>query len=253
MSNRPPLSFLTKRELIQTLDLINSSSEIATETELKDILVRVREIVPCEHIIAGLGQADHSGSFQGFVKLVNVSYPLGWVTAYVDQRYGEVDPILRTHFKGFRTQKWTGTFQKVRSRREKEFIDSARSFGLSEGITLGICSPEKKSWSVFSFSGLSIEEHKRHEYLLESLMPHFHQALLRIVSPSPISSYNVSPREREVLNWMKEGKSTRDISEILQISERTVYFHVQNIFLKFRASSRCHAVAIALQEKIIGH
>ena len=61
----------------------------------------------------------------------------------------------------------------------------------------------------------------------------------------------ISVREREVLNWIKEGKTSWEISKILRISERTVNFHVHNILSKLQATSRGHALAIAMGQKII--
>ncbi|MBI1821823.1 MAG: autoinducer binding domain-containing protein [Nitrospirae bacterium] len=246
-------SSLSKRDLSQLLDLVHSSMEITAETQLEELLDHVRNLIPCENIVSALGELNESFLFQGFDKIVNVSYPMGWATAYLEQGYEKVDPVLRSHFKRFKTQKWTDTFQKARTRREKEFINSARSFGLSKGITLGTFSPESRKWTIFSFSGPSIEEHDRHEDILEYLLPHFHQALIRTISSSPLTTPRISFREREVLNWMKKGKTSGDISQILKITERTVNFHVHNILFKLRATSRSHAVAIALREKIISY
>jgi DNA-binding CsgD family transcriptional regulator len=53
-------------------------------------------------------------------------------------------------------------------------------------------------------------------------------------------------REREVLAWLREGKNSWDISVILNITERTVNFHVQNIKRKTNAVSRAQALAVAL-------
>ena len=50
---------------------------------------------------------------------------------------------------------------------------------------------------------------------------------------------------------MSEGKCTWDISRILRITERTVYYHSQNIMHKLEATSRSHAVSIALKRGII--
>ncbi len=61
----------------------------------------------------------------------------------------------------------------------------------------------------------------------------------------------LSLREREVLHWLKKGKSSWDIAAILNISERTVYFHVNNIMQKLNAVSRTQAVAIALEKGLI--
>lgn len=56
----------------------------------------------------------------------------------------------------------------------------------------------------------------------------------------------ISEREREVLGWLVHGKNTAGVAAVLGITERTVKFHVGNILRKLNATSRTHAVAIAL-------
>jgi len=54
-------------------------------------------------------------------------------------------------------------------------------------------------------------------------------------SDDPISS--LTPREREVLELMAEGRSNRAIAERLVVTERAVEKHVTNIFGKLRLSA----------------
>ena len=61
----------------------------------------------------------------------------------------------------------------------------------------------------------------------------------------------LSPRERTVLIWMKEGKTNWEIAKILGLSERTVRFHVGSIFEKLGVTSRTQAVARALGSGLI--
>lgn len=61
----------------------------------------------------------------------------------------------------------------------------------------------------------------------------------------------LSKRERVVLEWLKKGKSSWDISKIMNISERTVNFHIYNIIQKLDALNRTHAVAIAIEKGLI--
>lgn len=61
----------------------------------------------------------------------------------------------------------------------------------------------------------------------------------------------ISIREKEVLAWLKKGKSSWDIAVILGISERTVNYHVKNIMQKLNAVSRTHAVAVAMEQGLI--
>ena len=61
----------------------------------------------------------------------------------------------------------------------------------------------------------------------------------------------LSKREKEVLLWSKRGKSSWEISAILNISERTVNFHVNNIMQRLNVVSRIQAVAVAIERGLI--
>ncbi len=51
--------------------------------------------------------------------------------------------------------------------------------------------------------------------------------------------------KKECLMWMAKGRNNNDIAAILELSERTIKFHIKNIMQKFNASNRTEAVAIA--------
>jgi LuxR family transcriptional activator of bioluminescence operon len=51
--------------------------------------------------------------------------------------------------------------------------------------------------------------------------------------------------------WACEGKTTWEISRIVEISERTVIYHLHNSAQKLGASNRQHAVAIAIGKGLI--
>jgi len=62
---------------------------------------------------------------------------------------------------------------------------------------------------------------------------------------------HVTRREIEVLQWLQQGKSSWEIAKILNLSERTVNFHVYNIMEKIEAANRPQMVAIALRLGIL--
>ncbi len=64
-------------------------------------------------------------------------------------------------------------------------------------------------------------------------------------------SVRLSPRELEVLNLLKLGKTSWDISRILRITERTVNYHVGNIMQKLDATNRIQAVYEAVNLELI--
>jgi DNA-binding CsgD family transcriptional regulator len=67
----------------------------------------------------------------------------------------------------------------------------------------------------------------------------------------PPTPHSLTPREREVLTWVAQGKSASEIGEILRIVKRTVDEHVQTATRKLGAANRAQAVAIALRRRII--
>lgn len=59
----------------------------------------------------------------------------------------------------------------------------------------------------------------------------------------------LSPRELEVLKWVRDGKSTWEIGVILAISEGTVANHVRKISEKLGVASRTQAVVKAMRHE----
>ena len=61
----------------------------------------------------------------------------------------------------------------------------------------------------------------------------------------------LTKREIQLLHWMVEGHSNREIAKELFISENTVKYHIRNIFQKLEVQNRTEAVAYALREGLI--
>lgn len=55
----------------------------------------------------------------------------------------------------------------------------------------------------------------------------------------------LTAREREILRWTSEGKTAEIIGAILNISTRTVNFHISNVLTKLVAVNKVQAVAKA--------
>jgi two-component system, NarL family, response regulator len=61
----------------------------------------------------------------------------------------------------------------------------------------------------------------------------------------------LTPREKDVLSLLVEGKSNKEIGVALDISEATIKSHVSVILMKLGAADRTQAVVIALQRGIL--
>ena len=96
------------------------------------------------------------------------------------------------------------------------------------------------------FAGIYTEEplDSQARTMFSQLMPLFFLKISRAYTDGSIPA--LTKRQQEVLFWIKEGKTAWDISKLLVVSERTVNFHLDNIFKKLEAVNRPHAVARAI-------
>jgi DNA-binding CsgD family transcriptional regulator len=106
--------------------------------------------------------------------------------------------------------------------------------------------------TFFSFAGGDADGTQRFVRLLEYLLPSIHRVLIANThTPLFNRVKGLSPREMTVLLWMKQGKTNWEIAQIVGVTERTVRFHVEGIFMKLDASSRTQAVALAMEHGLL--
>lgn len=60
----------------------------------------------------------------------------------------------------------------------------------------------------------------------------------------------LTKREKDVLCWAAEGKTAWEIGAILSISERTVKFHLSNIYRKLGVHTRAQALMTAIRNDL---
>jgi LuxR family maltose regulon positive regulatory protein len=61
----------------------------------------------------------------------------------------------------------------------------------------------------------------------------------------------LSAREAQILNFLKTGLPNKSIANELHVSERTVKFHLQNIFEKLHVNNRTEALSVAHQLRLV--
>ncbi|HYD81450.1 MAG TPA: helix-turn-helix transcriptional regulator [Paucimonas sp.] len=67
-----------------------------------------------------------------------------------------------------------------------------------------------------------------------------------------ISLNNLTAKEAKVLHWVVEGKTSWEVGKILSISERTVKFHLANIYSKLNVANRVQAVSVVSRGNKLG-
>ncbi|HKZ52284.1 MAG TPA: response regulator transcription factor [Candidatus Acidoferrales bacterium] len=88
-----------------------------------------------------------------------------------------------------------------------------------------------------------------------TLLSHFVDRILSLTRGHSLLSgpAGLSPREREVLEALLENLSNKEVAARLNISERTVKFHVSNLLTKFGVRRRADLIVLCLQGGLAGH
>jgi DNA-binding NarL/FixJ family response regulator len=69
--------------------------------------------------------------------------------------------------------------------------------------------------------------------------------------PSATESESISDREREVLEWMTQGLTKKEIATKVNLSIHTVSTHLRNIYTKLHVNTRGAAVAKAIRDNLV--
>ncbi|MCU1428337.1 MAG: transcriptional regulator, LuxR family [Actinomycetia bacterium] len=79
---------------------------------------------------------------------------------------------------------------------------------------------------------------------LDSMIPEAHPAGAAAVDQVPMP-FSLTPRERQVLAFVADGRTNRQIADALFINEKTASVHVSNILSKLGVANRGEAAAVA--------
>ncbi|MDA8090906.1 MAG: autoinducer binding domain-containing protein [Nitrospiraceae bacterium] len=242
------LNLLSKAEIIVLVGIIQQSLECETVEQFKYLVIKLKKYLAFDYAISGFAKTE-DGKPAAY-NILNISYPEEWLGIYEKNGYPRTDPIVREHFSGFGLQFWADTYKKFKP--TKKFLMEAEDFNLKGGYTTGTRNRSGSYGSIFTLAGSNLERDRHTEVVLKIITPHLHNSMMRIEMSAKRRGIKISFREKEVLNWLKEGKSSWDISAILKVSENTVNFHIKNIMHKFDTVNRTQAVAKAIETGVIG-
>jgi DNA-binding CsgD family transcriptional regulator len=241
----------SKQECQHALQVFHYAAQAETSEDVRDVLIQFQELFPFNRLLGGLARLSSNGTFEGFSNVVNVSYPDEWLYLYWKNGYAEIDPVFRAASRSPGTQIWKQTYRQTTSKEELEFIETARGFGLADGITTSAVDQACGLATFYSFAGGEGVDAERYAPLVEYFGHHLHLALMRTARKNAPATdkcvKELSPREVTILNWIKNGKTNWEVGQILGVTERTVRFHIASIFVKLDVTSRSQAVAAAME------
>jgi len=239
------------------IELIDTVSRAETVDALHSICSRLCEDYGFERFIYG---ARIPTSFVKPYFIFISGYPKEWRDHYTANNYMVVDPTVGYCSKNITPLLWDGTATLDREGETSEvrrFMSEARDFGITRGVSF----PVHTAQGDFAMLSLASNDAKRvTEPRIQRVLPlgqlftaYLHEAVRRVFDSDvlPLAKVDLTNRERQCLLWATEGKTTWETSQILNISERTVIFHLKNVQEKLGVNNRQQAVARAVSLGII--
>lgn len=190
--------------------------------------------------------------------LVVSTYPDEWQAHYIEADLDKIDPVLTECMKGVTPIDWGNILTRDEvSKRQRALFHDARDIGLKFGMTVPVHGYGAEFALVSVTSDATEKEFREikseyvHELHIASL--YYHTAIKKNVDKEAGQQEKVrlTAREMECLLWAAQGKTAWETSEILDISEDTVNFHIKNAMKKFGVYNKRQAVVKAIMLALI--
>jgi DNA-binding CsgD family transcriptional regulator len=165
--------------------------------------------------------------------------PKGWNDVYAQRGFAQSNFVTR----GARRQATPFVWSSISARHEqadREMWGVLTDFGLRDGIAVPSHGPGYLGVISLSWSRFEHGDDLRRAIVLAS---HYVHERMRELSPPLLDPVMLTPRERDCLAFVAQGKSDWDISQIMGIAESTVHTHVERAKKRLGVKTRMQAVA----------
>lgn len=246
---REGAGLLSKSDLGSLLDIVQKALHVSCGEELKELWPSIAELADLDGGIFGVSKTQTKERGVKF-DLVTFGIDPEWLEDYRVSQLIEEDPLVKAALQLKHPVSWKEAARlairiDASAFRNSRFREHARASGLESGYIFSrrslYVSQAIAVTAVTTGSRLMTE---RQCQLLTILLPHLNEILMR---QGFSTATELSAREQEVLRWATAGKSNWEVAQILNISERTVKFHLKNIYRKLEVNNKSHAVAEAMR------
>lgn len=222
------------------------------KTDINRILLLINSLAPFASAAFLQFKVSHR-KIEHLHKMVGEGIHKQWIDIYQENNFAMIDPVVLNARCEYRAFEWHEAF-KMHPCQNKQFMDYMSKFGLKTGIAYAY--PFDLVSGRLSLLSLQLDDTQdveHYKFILECLLPHIHYATEKYLKIED-SHYqlDLSSRELEVLKWVEQGKKSREIGRILEISENTVKYHLSNVFMKLDVTNRVQAIAKARTHHLIG-
>lgn len=229
---------------VKALDFVDAVENVRCAEEAVDLLRKtIAEAGFSAFVMCGL--PDATTDFRK--RMIADGWPSGWASLYVSEDFSRDDPVERHCLRVVEPFSWSeAPYNPTDEPLAHQVMMRAVDFGMKRGFCVPIHYGDGSGAAV-SLAGERPELTPQTRAAMHLMALYAHHRVRSLVRPIEPNTRLLSGREREVLNWAKNGKTDWEISVILNISERTARAHMQSAARKLHAVNRTSTIVHALR------
>lgn len=168
-------------------------------------------------------------------------WPEDWAARYFERQYVRRDPTIH-HCIGSTVPLLWSALDLDKENPASRIMNEAREFRLTDGITIPQLTLDGVRIGV-SFAGDRIDKSPHAIITLTVLASYAVARALQLRADTIDGAVPLSPRERECLRWVSEGKTAPDVALLIGVHCKTVEKHLATVRKKLGALNTPQAVA----------
>jgi DNA-binding CsgD family transcriptional regulator len=173
----------------------------------------------------------------------------GWSERYVRRNYAASSLIARELLSRNSSYSWGDVLASSTDPAQDRIFHEAREHGLRDGLFTPIRWTDRSYAAVVTAGHDACLDDPLYRTMTEVLSSFYAHECRRLGVAPPAARALLSPRQRDCLAWVRHGKSSTDIADLLGISAQTVEEHVAEACRKLGVRTRVQA---AVEASLLG-
>jgi LuxR family transcriptional regulator, quorum-sensing system regulator CviR len=250
------LKSIPKSDLILLLEVTHELLTARSPRQFQSCFKKLQRLILYDSSICIFSDKDTIKNKKPFYHYCTMNFSEEFAEQYAKEGYYEKSSVFKAVLKDDQPCHWKSYWSRTMDQNGIISMKLAHSYGYLDGWISANSYQHDPGVAFLVFAGQKVDSDQRTAAILKYITPHFAESIMDTFRSSirrlkQYEQFKLTPRQLEVLNWIKEGKSAWDISIILNRSESAVIWHANNIMRKLCAQNRTHAVAIAMRQQLI--
>lgn len=238
---------LSPDKYLQLLELIQLAHEASSVDDMRNIYLKAKAYTNIVGLLYGYApKLDTDGLTKN--RFIAFGFPVEWTRRYHAENLALKDPVVAYAVNhGNAVFEWSEAYREASPEIAYSLLAELTD-GEVYGMTTSALNMYNRLPTITSVMFGRTQPSEGNLFFYRTLLPQLNEIIAR---PHFRDRPDLTKKELDVLEWVNAGKTYWETGKILEISERTVKFHMNNIAQKLGANNKAQIVVRAAQLGLI--